>query len=533
MNRKSFFPLLLALAAVFLFSSPPFVMAAQKTEPQNIPISFGYWDIDSTANAPAPDGLTAFLEERFSFKARPHSFNWSTYKQQYRILAATDDLPDVFSTNLLSSNDADDTAFFHELIESGDIRPLPADLSPYPCLEALLSHFESHRQKDGLFYCIPRPNFLDTTLSSSDAALVVRRDWMEKLGIEDPENLEDFIKMASAFASQDPDGNQIDDTFGYNANSLSALGKWVILGIAPQCNVYCWTQNQDGSYLPSWLTQDFEQVVLAYRRLYETGGLDPNFYVKNASAVVDDFVSGRLGAMEYKFSASALSQLQDLWEAENDLPFDKCVDVLPIFPAPDGLRYSNSSNLFWSETYISSSISEEAFGRLLSLFDFLLSKEGMTILKLGFQGSDFDYAKDGSLISLLDTKTQTYYNALRKKYPSLNLWSNIVSWGWERSDFEAGPESSFLYSDSCIRLAQKALSFCERETLQIQRPYAFLTYPKEHSTFHASAFHAFIHSIIGKGDPLKLWRASLEKMKENGLEDYVRRQNQLYQSAKP
>ena len=81
--------------------------------------------------------------------------------------------------------------------------------------------------------------------------MLVRRDWMDNLGISDPESFQDFADMTIAFAKNDPDGNGIDDTLGYNVNSINALGKWVILGIAPECNVYSWTEN-NGFYVSSW-----------------------------------------------------------------------------------------------------------------------------------------------------------------------------------------------------------------------------------------------------------------------------------------
>ena len=119
--------------------------------------------------------------------------------------------------------------------------------------------------------------------------------------------------MTIAFAKNDPDGNGIDDTLGYNVNSINALGKWVILGIAPECNVYSWTEN-NGFYVPSWSTDAFKQVVKDYRLLYEEGGLDPDFYTKSPSAVMDDFAAGRLGALEYKSSPSSLMELKNRWD---------------------------------------------------------------------------------------------------------------------------------------------------------------------------------------------------------------------------
>ncbi len=519
---------LLVLCSAMLCSCGFYTRDTQNDEEDICTISFGYWDIDSMQNASSPDGITQYLEKKFGFRACAQSFNWSTYKQQYQILAATGDLPDVFTTVLLSSNDADDTALFNQMVDTRAIRPLPDDLSDYPNLERLFSEYNYLQHADGNFYAIPHPLFTETILSSSDAALLVRRDWMNALGIDDPQTMEEFINMVSAFASQDPDGNGIDDTAGYNVNSLAALGKWVMLGIAPECNVYSWIQASDGTYCPAWMTEDFRNVVTAYRDLYASGGLDPDFYAKNPSAVVDDFVSGRLGALEYKSSASALAELKDLWDSKNELPFADCVDVLPIFPAPDGIRYSNSSNTFWSETYISASVSDEEMDIILRLMDYLLSEEGIALYSQGIEGIDYTVSEDGTPVSLITDQNSPHVMALLKKYPSVELWSNIANCGWDASHFEDTPITRFLYGEDCVKLAKKSLDFCRNHTVQLQRPYAFLTFPKESSSYGTNAFQSFIQCIIGGNDPLSMWDASLDSLRSQGLESYVQRQNQLY-----
>ena len=91
--------------------------------------------------------------------------------------------------------------------------------------------------------------------------MLVRRDWMDNLGISDPESFQDFADMTIAFAKNDPDGNGIDDTLGYNVNSINALGKWVILGIAPECNVYSHKECKD-----------------CFAKLYCSGGCAANAY---------------------------------------------------------------------------------------------------------------------------------------------------------------------------------------------------------------------------------------------------------------
>ena len=116
-------------------------------------------------------------------------------------------------------------------------------------------------------------SFLDPVLGATDAAMLVRRDWMDSLGIS-IRSFQDFADMTIAFAKNDPDGNGIDDTLGYNVNSINALGKWVILGIALNAMFIPGRKITVSMFLPG-PPDAFKQVVKDYRLLYEEGWSGP------------------------------------------------------------------------------------------------------------------------------------------------------------------------------------------------------------------------------------------------------------------
>ncbi|WP_276952350.1 hypothetical protein [Acetatifactor muris] len=258
---------------------------------EHMDISVGYWDIDAMTKTTQPDGMTQYIEELFNITLHPMSVTWTNYKERYQFLSFTNSLPDMFATITLSSTDNNDSATYSDLVSSGSIRSLPEDMSAYPILSGMLEAAPSIRYTDGRYYAIPRISYMDPILGAMDAAVLVRRDWMNNLGYDDPQNFEEFAELTAAFANNDPDGNGLDDTIGYNVNNRNALGKWVILGIAPECNVYSWVE-EDGRFVPSWTTDAFKDVVSAYRYLYETGGLDPAFYSKSPTTILNDFASG-------------------------------------------------------------------------------------------------------------------------------------------------------------------------------------------------------------------------------------------------
>lgn len=46
----------------------------------------------------------------------------------------------------------------------------------------------------------------------------IRSDWLEALRLETPETMRDVLEIARAFATQDPDGNGKNDTYGLGVN---------------------------------------------------------------------------------------------------------------------------------------------------------------------------------------------------------------------------------------------------------------------------------------------------------------------------
>ena len=497
---------------------------------EHLDISIGFWNIDNLANSNNTDTLMQYLEELFNITIHPVSFTWSNYKERYQILSATKSLPDVFATVTLSSSDNNDSASLNDMVKNGSIRSLPEDLSSYPLLEALMNSVSYTRNSDGSFYTIPRMSFMDPVLGATDAVMLVRRDWMDNLGLKNPETFNDFLTMTTAFAKEDPDGNGINDTIGYNVNKLSALGKWVMLGLAPECNVYTWTEI-NGEYVPSWSTENFKKVVTAYRELYEAGGLDPDFYSKSTSAVMEDFASNRLGALEYKSSPPALLELKTLWDSLNDKSFEECVDIVPIFPASDGIRYSNSSSIFWSESLISSAASDAKVERILALYEYLLSEEGIELSHYGIPEVDYTKTEDGYRM-LIDTGEETLKNTLIEKYPSYTLFSSLAAWGggggW--SDFEDTPLNNLQYGSASVKLARKSALWYSENTVLVSRPYEFLMYPKVPTDVFSTsqAFNTFVKCIIGTDNPVKMWEDYINQLKAQGFDEYIKQQNEIY-----
>src|SRR6476661_9261034 len=69
---------------------------------------------------------------------------------------------------------------------------------------------------DGSTYGVP--------FSRQTMVTMIRKDWREKLGLPVPKTQEDLAKLATAFATQDPDGNGQADTYGMTVPGSTERG---------------------------------------------------------------------------------------------------------------------------------------------------------------------------------------------------------------------------------------------------------------------------------------------------------------------
>ena len=73
---------------------------------------------------------------------------------------------------------------------------------------------------DGHQYGLPEPPPLPKR-----EGLVIRKDWLDKLGLEVPTTPEELLAVAKAFTEQDPDGNGKNDTYGLGG-FINRAGTW-------------------------------------------------------------------------------------------------------------------------------------------------------------------------------------------------------------------------------------------------------------------------------------------------------------------
>lgn len=123
----------------------------------------------------------------------------------------------------------------------------------------------------------------------------VRQDWMDKLGLDQPETLDEFYEVLKAFKERDPDGNGKDDTYG-----LSTSGLYDIQGFMSAAGVkYRYVIGEDGKRTIPYATEAAVPVYEWFAKLYREGILDPNFATNDTGKMRELFLSDRVGMVTY------------------------------------------------------------------------------------------------------------------------------------------------------------------------------------------------------------------------------------------
>ena len=125
----------------------------------------------------------------------------------------------------------------------------------------------------------------------------IRADWLRKLGLSPPKTMDELLAVAHAFTTQDPDGNGINDTYGFAVTkdlSGSALGlEGFFAGYHAYPNI--WVENDSGRLVYGSTLPEVKMVLQVLADLYQSGEIDSMFAVKDLSNVADSLVDGKIG----------------------------------------------------------------------------------------------------------------------------------------------------------------------------------------------------------------------------------------------
>ena len=489
--------LVMLLALVLVLGT--MVASAETAFDNHITVEISMWEIDGFGN----DAISDLIQEKFNCEIVPILQEWSDYREKFRLLASSDELPDSFAGYPLSES------WFADFVSQEMIRTIPQELiDQYPNVKATCEASQEWKLSQAIFgdiYYIPRMLSAKGDVTADRDGFYYRADWAEKLGYtETPADMETLYDMLYAFAHEDPDGNGQDDTFGYVGN----LG---ILYTGFDAYPGMWVKGEEGA-IPGYLDKDAMISALSWlRKAYENGVIDPEL-----SNDVSKWTQGTFGAYEHVLDAYWINRnvMEEFGGANPDLDPLAVTKIITALSAQPGGTPTKGPNLDTSGTCFAYDTTDEELERLLAIYDYLLSDEGNALRYWGIEGEDYSVNEDGSFTKLHD-------EALRTKYPSIFI-QNWPSWDHDfLMDVEKGdPAISTEVKEMALAAREASNAAYDPETSKIDTLAGYIS-TEEKMEFMFDYDAELVSIITGTEDVEAMYDAFVAKAYDIGVQEVI------------
>ena len=197
-----------------------------------------------------------------------------TTAMQARIAASPDTLPDIIR---LPRGDPVKWGMEGIIIPLEDLIEQHAPntvrlFTEYPSVQPLVT------APDGHLYFLP--SLTPGQVTANPFTIHIRTDWLEKLGLEEPDTIDDWYQVLRAFKDGDPNGNGRSDEIPFHGYRLSWLGRWgESWGLRLFVYSKGWSVDANDMVLYDYLDPKAREVYTWLRKLYAEGLLDPDLTV--------------------------------------------------------------------------------------------------------------------------------------------------------------------------------------------------------------------------------------------------------------
>lgn len=319
-------------------------------------------------DSPAKAALEAYTNTKLSFRWVPSS----SYEDKFNITLASGEIPMLTLVTNKSSS-------YINAVRAGAFWEIGPYLADYPNLAKANENVLNNISVDGKVYGLYRSR------PYARNGIAFRQDWLDNIGLEKPETIDDFYNMLDAFTNDDPDGNGENDTYGM------AMSKWqgpfYITGIwfgTPNK----WGEDEAGALEPDFMTTGYKTNLEFWKKMYDEGLINQDFAVLDPAKWTTDIELSKAGVI---VDVSDVAQRLEQKIEETDPNTTAVFDVIPYVESVDG-DYKNLPTSGYSGMYAISKTSvktEEDLKRVLQFLNDINDKVARDIIDTGLEGRQY------------------------------------------------------------------------------------------------------------------------------------------------
>lgn len=374
---------------------------------------------------------------------------------------------------------------------------------------------------DGNIYNIP----LISPANAIGAVWSIRKDWLDRLGLEVPDTTDELYEVLKAFKNNDPNGNGLTDEIPYGTTGAGTL----VYGLLPLINGF-------GAHITMYVDKDDDTIkygpiesvwkdgMAFLKKLYQEGLIDPEWTEGSVDGWEAQISTNRLGMM-YAWPISGIGG------ANNEL---RKIDrnyryiAIPPFKAPSGERFKDTSTaglIVVPRTAVTAANKYPV--ETIKYLDFMFSDGGNRILRYGVENIHYDKVDGKPKIKdhLLSNTT-----GLAEKdgidiapLPYISLWDKADQYKASDPDFVPEEDAHYIYrKPGMVEAPMPVLHFKESE--QEKGPIAF-------KAINSFSYSKWVSFITGE-EPLDKYDDYVAQINELGIDEVLRTYNAAYERYK-
>lgn len=363
------------------------------TIPSNQTVDLTLWTYPAAAevgNPPSNWFFTKTVHDKLNINLKvtfvPYGDDGDT---KFNAAAAANNLPDVFQIPFNNN-------IFLQWVKLGLIAPVDNLLTMMP-QRTKDRYSDPQMQKiatiNGKRYVLQEKAGLNKR-----QALFIRKDWLDKLHLQPPKTLDDFLKVAKAFTYNDPDGDGKQDTYGF-ATTTGSGNTGLGVGFQGFFGAYgipgVWNYKTPGKVSLSLRDPGYLKVVEFLRAMSDAKVIDPDWTTLQGSDFRARWTAGKYGIISNDFCATicqANYQAFDLSSPKGEWE--------PLAPpqGPDG----TSSLGFYTNVGTRIAVSQKAIDAgkgpaIAKLLEWMNSGDGYYMAAFGIKDQNYKFDAQGNV----------------------------------------------------------------------------------------------------------------------------------------
>jgi putative aldouronate transport system substrate-binding protein len=448
------------------------------------------------ASGPVETGLKEMTGASFSYQWVPDA----SKEEKVNAALASSSVADITTLNQLVMPS------IRSALTSGLFWDVEEHLAEFPNLARINEAVIAGAKVDGALYGVPFQQPL------ARYGVLVRKDWLDRLGLEVPHTVEALGEVAQAFTEGDPTGTGAATTgFIDRAESFD----WMFQMFAGYFGAGCkFELDPSGKVVPTFTTDAFKEAMEWYRNAYANGWVNQEFVTmqkqNQEQAIAQDkggiVVTGLFGGRGYTTLAESIDPETEVeWALINDMTY---ADV------PRRIVSDTGGGMGGLMSFSTQSLStEDDLHRALSLIDALMEPDCHLLMSNGVEGTHFEKDADGT-IEIID---QTLWEQQIQPYAG-SIPTN---------------DDTPLYrsTDEMVNLANELIAENdEYAVIDVSQPLTSVAYDTSWGTIHQAVNDAYNQYMVGQID-MAGFEDVVDQQRSAGMDDVIAEFTASYEST--